>query len=75
MDDYVDAYCRRIGIAELPHRRFYLGFAQFRYAAMIQGILKRASIGTAASRAVLHRQDRVSEVAALARRTLQGPDR
>jgi aminoglycoside phosphotransferase (APT) family kinase protein len=74
MDDYIDTYCRTIGIVELPHRRFYLGFAQFRYAAMIQGILKRTSIGTAASRAVLHRQDRVGDVAALARRTLEGPN-
>ena len=71
MDAYVDAYCRRLGIAELPDRRFYLGFVQFRYAAMIQGILKRASIGTAASRVVLHRQERVIEIAAMARATLE----
>ena len=74
MDAYIDAYCRRIGVAEMPNRRFYLGFAQFRYAAMVQGILKRASIGTATSRAILHRQERVLEVAALARSTLEGRD-
>jgi aminoglycoside phosphotransferase (APT) family kinase protein len=72
MDAYIEAYCRRIGVAELPHRRFYLSFAQFRYAAMIQGILKRAAIGTATSRAMLHRQERVFEVAALARATFDG---
>lgn len=72
MDDYIAAYCRNAGIGEIPHWRFYLGFAQFRYAAMIQGILKRATIGTATGRAVLHRQERVAEVAALARNTLEG---
>jgi aminoglycoside phosphotransferase (APT) family kinase protein len=72
MDAYIDLYCRRRGLAELPHRAFYLGFAQFRYAAMIQGILKRAAIGTASSRRVLHTQDRVFEVAAMARATIAG---
>jgi aminoglycoside phosphotransferase (APT) family kinase protein len=71
MDDYLAEYCRRVGISEPPNWRFYLSFAQFRYAAMIQGILKRASIGTAASRAMLHRQERVFEIAALARSTLE----
>jgi aminoglycoside phosphotransferase (APT) family kinase protein len=70
MDAYIEAYCRRIGVAELPYRPFYLGFAQFRYAAMIQGILKRATLGTATSRAMLHRQERVFELAALARASL-----
>jgi aminoglycoside phosphotransferase (APT) family kinase protein len=70
MEEYVAAYCRGVGIAEPPHWRFYLGFAQFRYAAMIQGILKRASIGTTSSRVVLHRQESVFEIAALARATL-----
>jgi aminoglycoside phosphotransferase (APT) family kinase protein len=74
MDAYIDAYCRRIGLSELPHRRFYLGFAQFRYAAMIQGILKRATVGTTSSRAVLHRQERVFAVASLARATLERTD-
>jgi aminoglycoside phosphotransferase (APT) family kinase protein len=72
MDVYIDAYCRRVGVAELPYRPFYLGFAQFRYAAMIQGILKRAALGTTASRAIMHRQERVFEVAALARASLDG---
>lgn len=74
MEAYVAEYCRRAAIAEPPHWRYYLGFAQFRYAAMIQGILKRATIGTATSRAVLHRQERVFEIAALARNTLSRHD-
>jgi len=72
MDEYIDAYCRRMGLAELPYRRFYLGYAQFRNAAMVQGILKRAAIGTASGRASVHRQERVFEIAALARATLEG---
>lgn len=72
MDAYIDLYCRRMGLTELPHRRFYLGYAQFRNAAMVQGILKRAAIGTASGRASVHRQERVFEIAALARATLEG---
>jgi aminoglycoside phosphotransferase (APT) family kinase protein len=72
MDEYIDTYCRRMGLSELPHRRFYLGYAQFRNAAMVQGILKRAAIGTASGRASVHRQERVYEIAALARATLEG---
>jgi aminoglycoside phosphotransferase (APT) family kinase protein len=72
MDDYVESYFRRRGIASHPDMTFYIGFAQFRYAAMVQGILKRAQDGINASRRVLHTQGRVIEIAALARRTLSG---
>lgn len=71
LDEYIESYCRHMGLSEMPHRNFYLGYAQFRYGAMIQGILKRAEIGTASSRRVLQRQERVFEVAALARKTLE----
>jgi aminoglycoside phosphotransferase (APT) family kinase protein len=73
MDRYIALYCERAGVGPLPpaERKFYLGFVQFRYAAMIQGILKRASEGTNANRTVLQTQARVIEIAALARRTLQ----
>jgi aminoglycoside phosphotransferase (APT) family kinase protein len=74
MDEYVNTYCKHMGLSELPHRRFYLGFAQFRNAAMVQGILKRVALGTASSRVTIHRQDRVFAIAALARRTLEGPE-
>jgi hypothetical protein len=42
-----------------------------RYAAMIQGILKRVNEGTIATRSVLHRQERVVEIARLSRKTLE----
>ncbi|MDB5702391.1 MAG: phosphotransferase enzyme family protein [Sphingomonadales bacterium] len=70
IEEYVALYCARRRIA-VPEMRFYLAFAQFRYAAMIQGILKRAQDGTASSRIVLHRQERVFEIARMARRTLE----
>lgn len=73
MDHYINLYCERAGLSPLgpAERAFYLGFVQFRYAAMIQGILKRAAEGTNANRTVLLSQERVIEIAALARRTLQ----
>jgi aminoglycoside phosphotransferase (APT) family kinase protein len=70
MTAYVARYFERSGTAPVD-MRFYMGFAQFRYAAMIQGILKRAQQGINASRRVLHTQARVVEIAALARRTLE----
>ncbi|WP_313809293.1 phosphotransferase family protein [Sphingobium sp.] len=38
MDDYIRLYCARRRIA-VPDMRWYLAYAQFRYAAMVQGIL------------------------------------
>ncbi|MFC3443663.1 phosphotransferase family protein [Sphingobium rhizovicinum] len=70
MDDYVARYCRRRGIA-VPDMSWYLAYAQFRYAAMVQGILKRAADGTASSRVMVHSQDRVVRIAAMARQSLE----
>lgn len=70
LDAYVASYCRRMGLDAIPDLGFYFSFVQFRYAVMIQGILKRASIGTGVNRAVKHTQDRVATIAALARKTL-----
>ncbi|MFN3727657.1 MAG: phosphotransferase family protein [Allosphingosinicella sp.] len=68
--EQVAAYCDARGIA-VPDLTPYVGYAQFRYAAMIQGILKRARDGTASAQATLHRQERVIEIARLARRTFE----
>lgn len=70
MDDYVALYCERRKMP-VPDMRWYLAYAQFRYAAMVQGILKRAADGTAASRIMVHSQDRVLRIAAMARETLE----
>lgn len=70
LDAYIASYCQRAGISSIPHLSFYLAFVQFRYAVMIQGILKRASTGTSINQRVTHTQDRVATIAALARKTL-----
>jgi aminoglycoside phosphotransferase (APT) family kinase protein len=46
-EEYVQAYAKRIGLPEIPHWRFYLVFSMFRLAAILQGIAKRAAVGTA----------------------------
>jgi aminoglycoside phosphotransferase (APT) family kinase protein len=47
---HVQTYAKRVGLAEIPHWRFYLVFSMFRLAAILQGIAKRANDGTAADR-------------------------
>lgn len=45
--EYVEAYCRRRGIAAIDNWRFYLAFSFFRLAAICQGVYKRALEGNA----------------------------
>lgn len=47
--EYVEAYCRRVGIAGIPDWDFYMAFNMFRLAGILQGIAKRVQDGTAAS--------------------------
>jgi aminoglycoside phosphotransferase (APT) family kinase protein len=72
MEDYVDQYCARTGFDLGDNWNFYVGYVQFRYAAMIQGILKRVQDGTSANKVVLHTQGRVEQIARIARATLEG---
>jgi aminoglycoside phosphotransferase (APT) family kinase protein len=46
--DYVQAYAGRTGLGAVPHWHFYLVFSMFRLAAILQGIARRATDGTAA---------------------------
>lgn len=48
-DEYVAAYCRRTGRASIEHWDFYLAYNMFRLSGILQGIMKRALDGTAAS--------------------------
>ena len=48
-DEYIAQYCKRSGRTEIEHWNFYLIFSLFRLAAIVQGIRKRAQIGTASS--------------------------
>src|SRR4029453_3081166 len=70
MYEYTARYFARRNLA-VPDMSWYLAYAQFRYGAMVQGILKRAHDGTAASRVMVHSQERVQRIAAIARATLE----
>jgi aminoglycoside phosphotransferase (APT) family kinase protein len=52
-DEYVAAYCKRTKRDRIPNWDFYLAYNMFRLAAILQGILKRALDGTAASQQAL----------------------
>lgn len=47
--DYVALYCQRRGLESIPDWNFYLVFGFFRFAAILQGVLKRALEGNASS--------------------------
>ena len=46
----VDEYCRARDIRRIDNWFFYLAFSFFRLASIVQGIIKRAEIGTASNR-------------------------
>ena len=48
-EEYIGAYCARTGREGIDNWNFYLVFCFFRLAAILQGIKKRALIGTASS--------------------------
>ena len=47
--DYVAQYCRNVGRGPIADWEFYMVYSLFRFAAICQGIAKRAIDGTAAS--------------------------
>lgn len=48
-EHYVAQYCERMGLDSIPHWNFYLAFSFFRFAAILQGVKKRALDGNASS--------------------------
>lgn len=48
-EEYVAQYCERRGLGNIPEWNFYLVFSFFRFAAILQGVLKRAIDGNASS--------------------------
>ena len=48
-EEYVAAYCKRMGITHIDNWTFYLAFSFFRLAAIVQGVAKRASQGNASN--------------------------
>lgn len=47
--EYVAQYCERMGLELIPNWNFYVIFSLFRFAAILQGVGKRAQEGNASS--------------------------
>jgi len=69
--EYIDAYCQRMGLDEIPHWNFYLGLSFFRFAAILQGVRKRALDGNASSEQALEMGDFVAPLAQMGRAQLE----
>ena len=52
-EDYVAAYCERVGRLEIPHWPFFIVFQLFRAAAILAGVHRRALNGNAADAGAL----------------------
>ena len=65
-EEYIARYCERTGRDGIENWNFYLVFSLFRLAAIIQGIVKRAQIGTASSEQAQSSAEGVRQLAALA---------
>lgn len=62
-DQYVKMYCDRMGLKEIPEWNFYLAFCFFRFAAILQGVKKRALEGNASSEKALKMGELVEPLA------------
>ncbi len=62
---YIASYCERTGRGEMEHWDFYLAYNLFRIAAILQGVMKRALEGTAASAQALEAGRRARPLAQL----------
>jgi aminoglycoside phosphotransferase (APT) family kinase protein len=62
-EDYIARYCQRTGRDNIENWNFYLVFCFFRLAAILQGIKKRAEIGTASSAEASSRGSMVAPLA------------
>jgi aminoglycoside phosphotransferase (APT) family kinase protein len=61
----IASYCARTGRGEIEHWDFYLAYNLFRIAAILQGVMKRALEGTAASAQALEAGRRARPLAEL----------
>jgi aminoglycoside phosphotransferase (APT) family kinase protein len=62
---YIRSYCERTGRAAIDHWDFYLAYNLFRIAAILQGVYRRATEGTAASETALKAGDNARALAEL----------
>ncbi|MBI2961757.1 MAG: phosphotransferase [Betaproteobacteria bacterium] len=63
--EYIAGYCRRTGREHIDNWNFYLAYNLFRIAAILQGIMKRALEGIAASEQALEAGKRARPLAEL----------
>ncbi len=68
---YVEQYCQRMQLAGIDHWHFYLAFSFFRFAAILQGVKKRALEGNASSDKALQMGAMVGPLAAMAAALLE----
>lgn len=69
--EYVAAYCRRTGRADIADWNFYKAFSFFRLAAIFHGIKGRVLRGTAASASAQERAQAFPRLARLAREAME----
>ncbi|NCF17580.1 MAG: phosphotransferase [Haliea sp.] len=65
-EEYIARYCERTGRDGIDNWNFYIVFSLFRLAAILQGIVKRAQIGTASSAEAESRGDAVVPLSEMA---------
>ena len=69
--EYVAAYCEAMGIGPIRNWSFYLAFAFFRLAAIIQGVARRALDGNASNRNAAQLGAAVEPLAVMAMRLVE----
>ena len=45
LQQYIDEYVQRMGLSKIDNWEFYVAFICFRFAAILQGVYKRARQG------------------------------
>ena len=68
---YVQAYCQRMGLTDIAHWEFFLALSFFRFAAILQGVKKRALDGNASSEHALAMGEFVAPLARMGREQLK----
>jgi aminoglycoside phosphotransferase (APT) family kinase protein len=71
-DEYVEGYCRRLGLASVPNWDFLLVLSLFRLASICQGVYRRGLDGNASGGTALEFSERTAVIADHAVRILAG---
>ena len=69
--EFLDTYCRHAGRASIPDWRFFLAFANFRMAAITQGVYARALQGNAADPRAIGYGDTAKIFAGIGRKLIE----